>query len=108
MFNEAAFEAHCLHIDAAHANMKQGEFAAALAELDTALGLFESPHARWNRAISLLALGRYAEGWIDYEARWKLFPRLTTPRGERLRQVLPAWNGEPLAGGRLGGIPESG
>jgi hypothetical protein len=79
--------------------MEGGKFFAAVLELDAALQLCDSPHARWNRAMSLLALGRYAEGWEDYRARWELFgPRLTTARGAYLRQVLPAWDGAPLAG----------
>ena len=28
--------------------------------------------ARWNRAIALLALGEYGEGWREYESRWEL------------------------------------
>ena len=27
---------------------------------------------RWNRAIGYLALGRYEEGWREYESRWSL------------------------------------
>ena len=28
--------------------------------------------AEWNESLSLLALGRYAEGWVKYEQRWNL------------------------------------
>jgi hypothetical protein len=108
-FDEDAFAAHSVCIDAACSLMEHGEFAAALAELDVALSLFESPHARWDRALTLLALGRYTEAWEDYRVRWQLFgSRITTPRGEYLRNVLPPWNGEALDGRRLVVIHEAG
>ena len=102
-------DVHCSHVDAAKCHMERGEFAAARAELDAALAIGETPHARWNRALTLLALGDYAGGWEDYRSRWELFgPRLTTPRGEYLRHVLPPWDGGSLDGRRLVVIHESG
>jgi hypothetical protein len=108
--NEIAFNGHCDHVDAAKSHMERGEFAAALAELDAALALGESPNARWNRALTLLALGRYAEGWEDYESRWWVFVRgeLARSTGARLRTVLPQWRGEALGGRRLVVIHEAG
>ena len=107
--NETVFNGHCDHVDAAKSYLERGEFVAALAELDAALALGESPNARWDRALTLLALGRYTEAWEDYRARWWLFSdRLATPRGERLRHVLPPWNGEALDGKRLVVIHEAG
>lgn len=49
--------------------------------------------ARYNQSIPLLTLGRYAEAWPAYEARWKtiLTPRLTERR----------WQGEALGAGTL-------
>ena len=49
--------------------------------------------ARYNRAIPLLTLGRYAEAWPDYEARWQT---ILTPRWTDAR-----WNGAPLGAGTL-------
>jgi hypothetical protein len=102
-------DAHCDHVDTAKAHIESGKYLAALLELDAALQICDSPHARWNRAVSLLALGRYAEGWEDYRSRWELFGnRIITPSAARLRQVLPAWDGAPLEGKRLVLIHESG
>jgi len=107
--SESAFETHCALIEAALPLIKRGEWQRALDLLDKALELGESPHARWNRGQVLLALGRYPEGWKDYEARWHLFANtLTDARGARLRAVLPRWHGEGLDGRRLVVIHEAG
>jgi len=52
---------------------------------------------RWNLAEVLLALGRYAEGWEAFDARWKL------PKYARQRPAVPfpQWLGEDLRGKRL-------
>jgi hypothetical protein len=98
---EGHFEAHCGLVDAARTMIERGEFEPALTTLDAALQFGESPHARWNRALTLLALGRYEEGWEDYQARWHLFAgSLTSERGARLRSVLPHWDGEVLGATR--------
>src|SRR5262245_22433160 len=73
--NEGHFEAHCQCIERRREHIERGEWAAAVAELDLALEAGESP-AHWNRALMLLALGRYARskalgaglrdwGWIS-------------------------------------------
>jgi tetratricopeptide (TPR) repeat protein len=51
--------------------------------------------ARFHRALSLLALGRFAEGWPDYELRLR--------SEDRPRRAMPGlrWQGEPLAGRTL-------
>jgi tetratricopeptide (TPR) repeat protein len=53
--------------------------------------------ARYNRAFTLLALGRFEDGWRDYEYR------LLRPQGRlRRRFPEPAWQGkETLKGRRL-------
>ena len=35
----------------------------------------DSPRVRFNRALLLLLLGRFEEGWTEYEWRWLLFPQ---------------------------------
>lgn len=50
--------------------------------------------AHWNLALNLLLLGRYQEGWREYEWRW-LKPDFTSP----LRHAdVPLWDGSPLNG----------
>ncbi|NOX37510.1 MAG: tetratricopeptide repeat protein [Calditrichaeota bacterium] len=50
---------------------------------------------RWNRALLLLLLGRYKEGWQDYELRWKRGKLKPRPFDQ------PTWDGRPLPDGRL-------
>lgn len=50
-----------------------------------------SAAVRSNLGAALLAAGRWAEGWAEYEARLELNPL-------RPSVACPSWNGEPLAG----------
>jgi len=70
-----------------------GRFHDALAAYDRARSI--DPHhvgARFHRAIALLTLGRYAEGWPDYELRLRSEDR------PRRAFPYPRWSGEDLAG----------
>lgn len=73
-----------------------GDHAAAVACYDEAVRLRPGyPEAHLNRSLALLALGRFAEGWAEYEWRWQ---------GKGLRPRFPdrpQWAGEPLAGKRI-------
>ncbi|GIX47091.1 MAG: hypothetical protein KatS3mg131_1302 [Candidatus Tectimicrobiota bacterium] len=68
--------------------------------LDEALWCFEQAlqrredhvEAHWNRALLWLAVGNYAQGWPEYEWRWR---RSVSPPPP-LRQ--PRWDGSPLHG----------
>jgi tetratricopeptide (TPR) repeat protein len=53
--------------------------------------------AHFNLALALLSAGRYAEGWAEYEWRWK------TQRFQRERRGYrePLWDGRDLDGRRL-------
>lgn len=88
-----------------HADSLAGDYAGALEAYDYVL-LMEPAfaEARFARALALLAVGRYAEGFAEYEARWDL-PAFQARNGS-LRQ--PAWNGEPLDGKTLHVYPEQG
>jgi len=71
-----------------------GQQETALRCLDFALAL-EPTHvnALWNRSLCLLALGRIAEGWAEYEWGWKTGAR----KPERLCSQ-PRWEGSDPAG----------
>jgi hypothetical protein len=71
------------------------DFASALVEFDQALAIRESPYARWDRALALLALGRYPEGFRDYHVVRKIFTNELTELGRHLQARLPPWDGEP-------------
>jgi hypothetical protein len=107
--DEAHFNAHCRLMTAAADRQDGGDIEGALVLLDAALERGESPNARWNRSLLLLALGRYAEGWEDFQARWWLFadpsPRTIT---NWFRANLPPWDGEPLRAKRLVLIHDAG
>ncbi|WP_372724038.1 hypothetical protein [Novipirellula sp.] len=69
-------------------------------EIERAIRVFEQglvldpahDHIRFNRALSLLKLARFDEGWIEYEWRWKA---AAVPRPEI---PLPRWDGSSLQG----------
>jgi Flp pilus assembly protein TadD len=73
-----------------------GHADAAIGEYDTALDL--DPHhgeAGWNRAVALMAQGRYSEGLQDWHLR-------RSHRSYRARRIdLPEWDGQKLSAGRL-------
>ena len=70
-----------------------GRFEDALEAYEAARAL-DPGHvgARFHRAIALLTLGRFAEGWPDYELR------LLSEDRPRRAFPLPRWQGESLAG----------
>ncbi|PPQ27769.1 tetratricopeptide repeat protein [Rhodopila globiformis] len=70
----------------------------AVAAYDIALGLApDDPDLRWNRSTALLARGDFAEGWAEFEWRWRT-PQLR--RGHR-RFAQPQWRGEAAPGRTL-------
>ncbi|HSZ55214.1 MAG TPA: tetratricopeptide repeat protein, partial [Tepidisphaeraceae bacterium] len=73
--------------------------AGKVAEAETALrsALSINPNhmdAHWNLGLALLALGRWREGWVEYEWRRHLREDLGQKRGF----PQPAWQGSPLEG----------
>lgn len=80
-----------------------GRHTEAVAVYDRMLEKSPQHHdARWDRSQSLLSLGRYTEGWRDYESRWKLKDAGPYPRKD------PRWNGASFAGKTLLLIAEQG
>jgi tetratricopeptide (TPR) repeat protein len=61
----------------------------------------ENASARHSLGMTLLQLGRYAEGWALYEARRQLHPAAEPPS-------LPEWRGESLKGKRILVVGEQG
>ncbi len=82
---------------------ESGDRKSALRAFDTAIRLDpDLASARWDRALTLLQLGRYQEAWSDYESRWQL-GELPDRHGE-----IPKWRGEPLDGKKILIFPEQG
>ncbi len=72
-----------------------GRPADAVVEYDRALRLApQYPEVRWHRAIALLTLGQWQQGWPQYEWRW------SCSEYRPLRRQFPraAWDGSPLEG----------
>lgn len=81
----------------------QGEAEAAIRAFDRALELDPNNcDARWDRSHELLRLGRWEEGWRDYEIRWSL------PDAGTLADCAPMWTGQALTGRTILVIPEQG
>jgi Flp pilus assembly protein TadD len=53
-----------------------------------------NPEIHFSLAQLLLVTGRYAEGWKEYEWRW----RMERFNGSMLRFTQPRWDGRPLQG----------
>lgn len=97
---EASFQ-QALRLDSryaeAHSNLgnnykEQGRLEEALACYQLALWLApDTVTTRYNQSLALLQQGNYAEGWREYEWRWKR-PK-TPPRPFR----QPRWDGSCLA-----------
>lgn len=69
----------------------------AEAETDCRRALILDPAfaaAHWNLALNLLLQGKYAEGWREYEWRWRK-PDFTSPSRHTDVQL---WDGSPLNG----------
>jgi hypothetical protein len=86
---------HAFHIEQGVEYFYRNDFHTALVEFDQALQIRDSAMARFDRALALLALGRYGEGFREYPAVRGLHREELTERGQRLRERLPAWQGEP-------------
>ena len=73
-----------------------GNYERALALFNTSLSLKYADQAASDRSLTLLSLGRIAEGLEAYEARWKLLKKTSI-----WEMGIPEWQGEGLDGCRL-------
>jgi tetratricopeptide (TPR) repeat protein len=61
----------------------------------------------FNLSLYLLALGKYEEGWSEYE--WRMDSRRTASERVRIPSLsIPMWRGEPLRGKTIVLMPEQG
>jgi Flp pilus assembly protein TadD len=82
------------HADLGHVLHDAGLTADAVAAFDAALALDpENPRARCERGQVLLRLGRHAEGWPDFEWRWRLPDMPPMPK-----YSTPLWDGRKIDG----------
>ncbi|HEV2664392.1 MAG TPA: tetratricopeptide repeat protein, partial [Blastocatellia bacterium] len=77
---------------------EQKRLDEAVAAYDKAVALRpDFADARTNRGACHLLLGRYGDGWADYD--WRL--KSAEFSGKGLDIAVPAWGGEPLKGRRI-------
>jgi len=97
MLSDDAVDIHSLHIDQGYRLFHENDFESALVEFDQAIAIDNTrPMAHWDRALTLLALGRYAEGFRGWRYNWQLYNAEITPRAKDLYfdQHKPLWRGE--------------
>lgn len=84
------------HIGLANLHNELKEYSLGLEHLSVALSINpQNYQAQWNKALSLLRLGQYEEGWKLYESRWHVSGMAEHAR----HQNIPLWlGGESLAG----------
>ncbi len=87
---------YSLYSNRGFAYQSQGDYAKALQCYEKALSLNpKDADAHFNRSLTLLLLGRFDEGWREYEWRWK------NKKFPNLYYKIPQWKGENLAGKRI-------
>lgn len=73
----------------------------ALAAIDRAIAIVPTLRARFNRAMTLLSLGRWLEGFEEFELCEREAPFQRPRTAAALAEGLRPWRGEPLDGKRL-------
>ena len=92
------------HLNLGNIHRRQGRLDEAIAAQRRAIAIEpEMAGAHTNLAMALLARGDWAEGWQEYEWRWRLWRRLAP-----FQFAVPQWGGEPGAGRTLLVHPEQG
>jgi Flp pilus assembly protein TadD len=85
-----------LHHNLGTSLAQAGHHGEAIMAFTSALAIKPDRHmARWDRALSYLALGNYRQGWADYESR------LITGQVPARELRGTKWTGEPYSGKRL-------
>lgn len=56
----------------------------------------DSAATAWNESLALLCLGRYAEGWAAYEARWRVASHDPAPEGSTVLDLAAVAGREVL------------
>jgi tetratricopeptide (TPR) repeat protein/tRNA A58 N-methylase Trm61 len=91
-------------IDMGFALVSTGQYHRAFELFRKHLPRLPDPRAHGYYAFLLLALGRFREGWAQYEFRWMQEPHLS----RRPNYSQPRWSGQDLSGKTLLLIVEQG
>ncbi len=96
-FQLAPQEQETYYLSRATLYAEQELYDQALQCYDAALKTHpRSPQVHWGRALTLLSLGRYQEGWREFEWR-RGFPDWRKQMAAYV-DLEPQWRGEPLTG----------
>jgi hypothetical protein len=95
---ELRIDDYLAHYNGAVALARQDRNAEALVEFERAIELAPTLFARFNRALILLALGRWPEGFAEYRDCEEHAPFMRPPVAAALAAGLKPWRGEDLAG----------
>jgi hypothetical protein len=98
---EGAIGDYLFHFNAAIQLLRDNKPGAALREIDLALRRSPTVRAKFNRALILLSMGRWPEGFDEYVEceQNAIFARPLSQRA--ISGGLRAWRGENVAGKRL-------
>jgi len=97
--NDVDIEDYLFHYSAGIEAFKANLWQVALDEFDAAIALAATTRARFNRGLTLLHMGRWREGFRDYEDRLDFsLPPLCQAAAER---GIRLWRGEEVRNKRL-------
>jgi hypothetical protein len=94
MLANLEFDAHTSFIYSGVDLFFKNDFESALVEFNQALAIEESPYARFDRALTLLSLGQYEEGFRDWGVSRQIFRSQLSEDGQSLQRNLRPWRGE--------------
>jgi hypothetical protein len=80
---------------------RQNRNLEALAAIDAAIALVDTTRARFNRGMVLLALGRWPEGFAEFENCERAGPFQRPAYRAALEAGCQPWHGEDISGKRL-------
>lgn len=87
-----------IYVNISSAYQSQRQYEKALTYLNQGYKCDpKNPDIHWNRALALLAMGRLAEAWEDYEWRWDI--KMLSKHKRNLAR--PQWRGEIALGSSL-------
>jgi hypothetical protein len=92
---------YLIHFDRALALNRANQNEEALTEIDAAIAMAPTLYAGFNRAMILLALGRWREGFYEYRQCEMRRPFMRQRVADAIDAGLKVWNGEDITGKRL-------
>ena len=98
---DVSIEDYLTHFNRSCALFRNNETQDALIEIEAAIGEARTARARFNRALILLSLGRWQEGFDEYEQCEQATPFQRPNSHMAIEHGLKPWRGEDIAGKRL-------